>query len=451
MHFLGVNIFFVSLGCDKNLVDSEIMIGLIAESGHKIVSVEEEADVIIVNTCGFKADATEEGIENILDLSQYKQNGRCKGLIVTGCMVQRYKDDLMNEFPEVDSVVAAGHYEGIIKAIDEVFAGRSFRLLSGEPSGDESLNLKRVLTTPSYFAYLKIAEGCDNFCTYCTIPSIRGKYKSRTFENIIEEAKMLVAQGVKELILVAQDTSLYGKDLYGKPILHELLAKLSEIEDLVWIRIMYCYPEHITDELIHAMATLPKVCHYLDMPLQHASSPVLKRMGRRSTKENLVTIIQKLRNAIPDICLRTTFITGFPGETEDEFHELFEFVSEIKFDRLGVFTYSREEGTPSYSMEHQIDEAVKEERKNKIMELQNRISKEKCSACVGKTLTVVTDGFIPDDDIYMGRTYKDAYEIDGLVFFTSETTLLAGDFVNVLITAAHEYDLVGEMIDELSE
>lgn len=450
----GAKIAFVSLGCDKNLIDSEIMLGLIDEEGYTITPDEEKADIIIINSCGFIMDANEEAIENVLRVADYKNGGSCKGIIVTGCMAQRYKEEIFDSLPEVDAVVGTGDFEQIGNVIKELLnGGRYIQLVTDKDHLlDEKNSLKRMVSTAGGFAYLKIAEGCDNFCTYCTIPSLRGKYRSRTIESLVEEAKILSEKGVQELIIIAQDTSLYGTDIYNTKKLPELLEKLSEINGIEWIRILYCYPEHIDDEIIKAIANNPKVCHYLDMPIQHASNKILKKMGRRSTREGIREVIQKIRKVMPDFCFRTTLIVGFPDETQEDFEELADFIKEIKFDRLGVFTYSREEGTPAYNMENQIDEEVKLERKEYILELQKSISAEKCASFTGKTLKVIAEGKIEDEDnVYCGRSYRDCYEIDGYVFFESSNDLIAGDFVNVKITSSSDYDLIGEIINESAE
>ncbi|MDE6181940.1 MAG: 30S ribosomal protein S12 methylthiotransferase RimO, partial [Eubacteriales bacterium] len=416
-----IKIAFVSLGCDKNLMDSEIMLGLINEEGYIVTPEEENADIIIVNSCGFKMDASEEGIENILRVADYKNTGKCKGLILAGCMAQRYREEIFESLPEVDGIVGTGDFEGIVKVIKDILAGeKQVKLITDNNKKlDESNSLKRVVTTTGGFAYLKIAEGCDKRCTYCTIPSIRGNFRSRTMESLIEEAKLLASQDVKEIILVAQDSSLYGTDLYnGKKMLPELLRKLSEIDGIEWIRILYCYPEHIDNELIDEMANNPKVCNYIDMPIQHADDKILKLMGRRSTREKLETVIEKLREKMPDICIRTTFIVGFPNETEEEFNNLLDFTQKMKFDRLGVFTYSREEGTPAYNMDNQVDEDVKIKRQQVIMEAQKDISSEKCRKFIGETLKVIVEGKIEgEENVYCGRSFRDCYEIDGFVFF----------------------------------
>ncbi|NLM13485.1 MAG: 30S ribosomal protein S12 methylthiotransferase RimO [Epulopiscium sp.] len=445
-----MRIAFVSLGCDKNLVDSEVMLGLLQKSGFALISDESQADVIVVNTCCFIQDAKEESIENILEMAQYKKTGHCKALIVTGCMAERYKEEILAEIPEVDGVVGTTGYEGIVEVVEEILKGKKIQKFA-----DINIKIKedyqRVLSTAGYFAYLKIAEGCDNKCTYCIIPQLRGSYRSRSIESLIKEAKALVNQGVKELILVAQDTTRYGIDLYGEKRLPQLLRELCKIEGLKWIRLLYCYPEEITDELIDVIAEEEKVCSYLDMPIQHANTSILKRMGRRSTREDLIHLINKLRKRIPDICLRTTLIVGFPGETDAEYEDLVQFVKEMKFDRLGVFTYSKEEGTAAAKMKGHISKKTKELRKDKIMKLQQSICEEKSAQCIGKTLEVIIDGKLPEENVYCGRTYRDAPEIDGMVFVNSDEELLSGDFIKVFIASANEYDLIGRIVDESGE
>lgn len=450
----NVKIAFVSLGCDKNLMDSEVMLGLIEEEGHVVTPDESDADIVIVNSCGFILDANQEAIDNILRIADYKTDGNLKGIIVTGCMAQRYKNEIFESLPEVDAVVGTGDFEQIGEVIKELTEGKKQVLLITDKNHkiNEDNVLKRKISTAGGFAYMKIAEGCDNFCTYCTIPSLRGKYRSRTMDSLIKEAQMLADNDVREIILIAQDTSLYGKDLYGKLMLPELLRKISEIDGIEWIRLLYCYPENITDELIDEIALNPKVCHYMDMPIQHADDAVLKRMGRKSTRAGLIDVIGKIRAKMPDFCFRTTLIVGFPGETEEQFKNLVDFIEEVKFDRLGVFTYSREEGTPAYKMPDQIDEEIKVERKDYIMDIQKNISAEKCDSFIGKTLKVIIEGKIEgEDNAYCGRSYRDCYEIDGFVFFESDNELIAGDFVNVEITSASDYDLIGVIDDEFTE
>lgn len=444
----NAKISFVSLGCDKNLIDSEIMLGLIDSEGYVITNDDSEADIIIINSCGFIMEANQEAIDKVLEVADYKTTGKCRGIIVTGCMAQRYKDQIFESLPEVDAVVGTGDFENIGKVIKELLnGGRKVQLVTDKNHvlNDEN-SYRRIVTTTGGFAYMKIAEGCDNHCTYCTIPSLRGKYRSRTMESLVKEAQILADQGVRELILIAQDTSMYGIDIYGEKVLYKLLRKISEIEDIHWIRLLYCYPENITDELIDEIAKNPKVLHYIDMPIQHSEDRILKLMGRKSTKNELTAIINKMRDKIPDMCIRTTLITGFPSETEEEFKAQCDFIDETGFDRLGVFTYSPEEGTPAAKMDNQIDEAVKISRKNYLMELQKNVSADIGSEFIGKTLEVIVEGKIEDeDDLYCGRSYRDCYEIDGFVFFRSDDELLAGDFYNVKITEAGDYDLIGEI------
>lgn len=447
---MNAKISFVSLGCDKNLIDSEIMLGLIDEEGYTITYDDSEADIIIINSCGFIMDANQEAIDKVLEMADYKRDGQCKALIVTGCMAQRYKDEIFEALPEVDAVVGTGDFESIGNVIKRLLDGeKQVELVTDkEHLLNPDNSYKRIITTTGGFSYLKIAEGCDNHCTYCTIPSLRGHYRSRTIDSLVKEAKILASKGVRELILIAQDTSLYGSDIYGKKSLPELLRKLSEIEDIKWLRILYCYPENITDELIDEMASNPKVLHYLDMPIQHSEDRILKLMGRRSTNAGLKEIIGKMREKMPDMCIRTTLITGFPSETEEEFKAQCNFIEEVKFDRLGVFTYSSEDGTPAARMDNQIDEDVKAERKDYLLQVQKSVSADICQKYVGKVLEVIVEGKIEgDDNVYCGRSYRDCYEIDGFVFFKSEDDLLAGDFYNIKITEAGDYDLIGERID----
>ena len=440
-----MNILFVSLGCDKNLVDTEVMLGLLASRGHQMVDSEEIADVIVINTCCFIHDAKEESIQTILEMAEYKKAGSCKALIVTGCLAQRYKQEIIDEIEEVDAVLGTTSYDKIVEAIDEALAGHT----SVEMTDIDVLPLvesKRLVTTGGHFAYLKIAEGCDKHCTYCIIPKIRGNFRSVPIERLLKEAEDLVAQGVKEIILVAQETTLYGKDLYGEKSLHKLLRELCKISGLRWIRILYCYPEEITDELIQVIKEEDKICNYLDLPIQHASDGILKRMGRRTSKEQLVEIIGKLRKEIPDIAIRTTLITGFPGETQEQHEELMEFVDEMEFDRLGVFTYSPEEDTPAAVMPDQIPEDVKEDRQAELMELQQEIAFDLAEEMIGREVLVMIEGKVADENAYVGRTYKDAPNVDGLIFVESEEELMSGDFARVRITGALEYDLMGEII-----
>ena len=445
-----MKLLFVSLGCDKNLVDSEEMLGLLTRNGHEIVDDETMADAIIVNTCCFIGDAKEESVNTILEMAEYKKAGSCKVLIVTGCMAQRYKEEIIQEIPEVDAVLGTTSYGEILKAMEAAKAGKHFQEFKDIDYLPEDLG-RRVLTTGGHYGYLKIAEGCDKHCTYCIIPKLRGRYRSVPMERLLKQAMDMAEQGVKELILVAQETTVYGKDLYGKKSLHILLKELCKIQGIRWIRILYCYPEEIYDELIQVMKKEEKICNYLDLPIQHASDPVLKRMGRRTTKAELVEIIEKLRQEIPDIILRTTLITGFPGETEEDHQELMDFVDQMEFDRLGVFTYSQEEDTPAASMEGQIPEELKEERKDQLMELQQEISLEKGQQRVGQVVSVMIEGQISGESAYIGRTYGDAPKVDGYIFVQTGELLVTGDFVNVRITGALEYDLIGELEDEYTE
>ena len=440
-----MKILFISLGCDKNLVDTEVMLGLLASRGYEMTDDETEADIIVINTCCFIHDAKEESIQNILEMAEYKKEGKVKALIVTGCLAERYRQEILDEIPEVDEVLGTTAYDRILDAVDAALAGEHSVMLA-DIDALPLPDTKRLVTTGGHFAYLKIAEGCDKHCTYCIIPKIRGNYRSVPMERLIREAEELAAQGVKELILVAQETTLYGKDLYGEKSLHRLVRELCRISGLQWIRILYCYPEEITDELIQVMKEEKKVCHYLDLPIQHASDAVLKRMGRRTTKQELIEIIGKLRREIPDICLRTTLITGFPGETEEQHEELIEFVDEMEFDRLGVFTYSPEEDTPAEKMPDQIDEEVKEERQAELMELQQEIAFDNAERMVGREVLVMIEGKVADENAYVGRTYRDAPNVDGLIFINTDVELLSGDFARVKVTGALDYDLIGELL-----
>lgn len=440
-----MNILFISLGCDKNLVDTEVMLGLLASKGHQMIDDETQADVIVINTCCFINDAKEESIQTILEMADYKKEGRLKALIVTGCLAQRYKNEIIEEIPEVDAVLGTTSYDKIVEAIDEALQGHSLVEMTDLDALPE-VNTQRLVTTGGHFAYLKIAEGCDKHCTYCIIPKIRGNFRSVPMENLLREAQELADQGVKELILVAQETTLYGKDIYGEKSLHKLLKELCKIAGIQWIRILYCYPEEITDELIQVMKEEKKICHYLDLPIQHASNEILKRMGRRTSKEQLIEIIGKLRKEIPDIALRTTLITGFPGETEEQHEELMDFVDEMEFDRLGVFTYSAEEDTPAASMDGQIEESVKEDRQAELMELQQDIAFDLAEDMIGQEVLVLIEGKVADENAYVGRTYKDAPNVDGLIFVNTDEELMSGDFARVKVTGALEYDLIGEII-----
>ena len=445
-----MKILFISLGCDKNLADSEEMLGLLTGNGHEIVDSEEEADAIVINTCCFIHDAKEESVNTILEMAEYKKTGTCKILIVTGCMAQRYKEEITEEIPEVDAVLGTTSYGDIVKALNEAEAGHVFQEFKDINALPEDSG-RRVITTGGHFGYLKIAEGCDKHCTYCIIPSLRGKFRSVPEERLLKQAEYMASQGVRELILVAQETTVYGTDLYGKKTLHILLKKLCQIKGIRWIRVLYCYPEEIYDELIQVMKEEKKICHYLDLPIQHASDRILKRMGRRTSKAQLVGIITKLRREIPDIVLRTSLITGFPGETEEDHQELMEFVDEMEFDRLGVFTYAPEEGTPAETMEGQVPEELKEERRDEIMELQQEISLEKGNDRIGQELLVMIEGKVSGESAYIGRTYGDAPKVDGYMFVQTGELLVTGDFAKVKVTGAMEYDLIGELANEYTE
>ena len=445
-----MKLLFVSLGCDKNLVDSEEMLGLLTRKGFEIVDDETLAEVIIINTCCFINDAKEESVNTILEMAEYKKAGSCKALIVTGCMAQRYKNEITEEVPEVDAVLGTTSYEDIYRAIQEAVDGKQFQEFKSIDYLPESLG-RRVLTTGGHFGYLKIAEGCDKHCTYCIIPKLRGKFRSVPMERLLTQAREMAEEGVKELILVAQETTVYGTDIYEKKSLHVLLKELCKISGIRWIRVLYCYPEEIYDELIQTMKEEKKICHYLDLPIQHASDRILKRMGRRTTRAELVDIVNKLRGEIPDIVLRTTLITGFPGETEEDHEELMEFVDEMEFDRLGVFTYSPEEDTPAAGMPDQIPEEIKEERRDEIMELQQEISYDKGTDRIGQELLVMIEGKVADESAYIGRTYGDAPKVDGYIFVQTGELLMTGDFAKVRVTGALEYDLIGVLADEYTE
>ena len=440
-----MNILFISLGCDKNLVDSEVMLGLLDSKGYQIVDDETLADIIVVNTCCFIHDAKEESIQTILDMAQYKTEGRLKAVVVTGCLAQRYQQEILEEIPEVDAVLGTTSYDKIVDAVEEALEGQGHVKMQ-DLDALPLVETKRLVTTGGHFAYLKIAEGCDKHCTYCIIPKIRGNYRSVPMERLIKEAQELAEQGVKELILVAQETTVYGMDLYGRKSLSKLLRELCKISGIRWIRILYCYPEEIDEELIQTIKEEPKICHYLDLPIQHASDGVLKRMGRRTSKAQLVEIIGRLRQEIPDITLRTTLITGFPGETKEQHEELMEFVDEMEFERLGVFTYSQEEDTPAAGFEDQVEEEVKEDRQAEIMELQQEIVFEQAESMIGREVLVMIEGKVADENAYVGRTYRDAPNVDGLIFVNTEEELMSGDFARVRVTGAAEYDLIGELI-----
>ena len=440
-----MKILFISLGCDKNLVDTEVMLGMLASRGYEMTNDEQEADIIVINTCCFIHDAKEESIQNILEMAEYKKNGSAKALIVTGCMAERYRQEILDEIPEVDEVLGTTAYDRILDAVDAALAGQH-EVMTADLDALPLLETKRLVTTGGHFAYLKIAEGCDKHCTYCIIPKIRGNFRSVPMERLLKEAQDLAEQGVKELILVAQETTLYGKDLYGEKSLPKLLRELCKISGIRWIRILYCYPEEITDELIQVMKEEPKICHYLDLPIQHANDTILKRMGRRTSKQELIDIVQKLRKEIPDICLRTTLITGFPGETQEQHEEVMEFIDTLEFDRLGAFTYSPEEDTPAATFEDQIDEEVKEDRQADIMELQQEIAFDKAEDMIGRKVLVMIEGKVADENAYVGRTYRDAPNVDGLIFINTDVELISGDFAKVKVTGALDYDLIGELM-----
>jgi len=444
--FLKTRVLFVSLGCDKNLVDSEVMLGLLEDGGYQIVDDETEADVIVINTCCFIHDAQEESIQTILEMAEYKKTGNLKALIVTGCLAQRYYKEIGTELPEVDAVLGTTAYDKICDVIKKTLAGKGSVTL-GDLDALPLQETRRLVTTGGHYAYLKIAEGCDKHCTYCIIPKLRGRYRSVPVERLVKEAEELAGQGVKELILVAQETTLYGKDLYGEKSLHRLLKRLCQISGLKWIRILYCYPEEIYDELVRVMKEEKKICRYLDLPIQHASDAVLKGMGRRTSKKQLKEMIGRLREEIPDITLRTTLITGFPGETKEQHKELLEFVDEMEFDRLGVFTYSPEEDTPAAEMPGQIPEEVKEERQAELMELQQEIAFARAETMEGQEILVMIEGKVADENVYVGRTQKDAPNVDGLIFINTDREMMSGDFARVKVTGALEYDLIGELVE----
>ena len=443
-------VLFISLGCDKNLADSEEMLGTLVENGYEITNDESEAEAIVINTCAFIHDAKEESVNSILEMAQYKETGKLKALLVTGCLAQRYQKEIIKEIPEVDAVLGTGSWDELIQALDKAFEGEKyldFQSIDRVPQAEG----KRVITTGGYYDYLKIAEGCDKCCTYCIIPKLRGKYRSIPMEKLVVQAEYLASQGVRELIVVAQETTVYGKDLYGEKSLHILLRKLCRIPGIQWIRILYCYPEEIYPELIQTMKEERKICHYLDLPIQHCNDRILKRMGRRTTKAELIQIVETLRKEIPDIILRTTLITGFPGETQEEHEELMEFIDTMEFDRLGVFTYSAEEDTPAAKMPDQIEEEEKQRRQAELMELQQEISIDKGNARIGSEVEVMVEGKVADENAYVARTYGDAPGVDGYLFINTDTQLMSGDFAMVHVTGALEYDLIGELKDEYTE
>lgn len=442
-----MNILFVSLGCDKNLVDSEVMLGMLKERGYTFTDDQTQADAAVVNTCCFINDAKEESIQTILELAELKKTGQLKALVVAGCLAQRYQAEIQKEIEEVDAIIGTTALEKVVETLDEVLAGKGenhLEALDKAPLGGK----ERVLTTGGYFSYLKIAEGCNKHCTYCIIPKVRGEYRSVPMELLLDEARQLAGKGIKELILVAQETTLYGMDLYGEKKLPELLDRLCEIEGLIWIRIMYCYPEEITQELIDVMKRQSKICHYLDIPIQSGSDRILKLMGRRTDTAQIEALVDHLREEIPDICIRTTFITGFPTETEEDFTETMEFINRMEFDRLGAFTYSPEEGTPASGMDGQVEEEIKIRRQQEMMELQQEIAFEAAENMKGRELTVMIEGKLAEEDVYVARTYKDAPSVDGYLFVDTDWSLMSGDFVKVRVTGANEYDLIGEIIEE---
>lgn len=443
-------VFFISLGCDKNLVDSEMMLGMLEEKGCTFTADESEADVVVINTCCFIGDAKEESVNTILEMAELKKNGSIEALIVTGCLAQRYQEQIRGEIGEVDAVVGTTAIDELPAVLEEIFSGQPrdhYQRLDREPLTDR----KRIVTTGGHFAYLKIAEGCDKHCTYCIIPKVRGPYRSIPMDSLVREAETLASQGVKELILVAQETTVYGMDLYGHKALPELLRRLCRIEGLLWIRVMYCYPEEIDDALIQVMKEEKKLCHYLDIPIQHASDAILKRMGRRTNRKELTDIIAGLRREIPDICLRTTLITGFPGETAEDHEELLDFVEKMAFDRLGVFPYSQEEDTPAAEMPEQVDDELKQERLDELMALQQEIAFDAAASMEGRVVDAMIEGRVADEDVYVARTYKDAPDVDGFLFVRADRELMTGDFVRVRITGSNEYDLMGELEDEFTE
>lgn len=442
-----MNILFVSLGCDKNLVDSEVMLGMLKERGYTFTDDQTQADAAVVNTCCFINDAKEESIQTILELAELKKTGQLKALVVAGCLAQRYQAEIQKEIEEVDAIIGTTALEKVVETLDEVLAGKGenhLEALDKAPLGGK----ERVLTTGGYFSYLKIAEGCNKHCTYCIIPKVRGEYRSVPMELLLDEARQLAGKGIKELILVAQETTLYGMDLYGEKKLPELLDRLCEIEGLIWIRIMYCYPEEITQELIDVMKRQTKICHYLDIPIQSGTDRILKLMGRRTDTAQIEALVDHLREEIPDICIRTTFITGFPTETEEDFTETMDFINRMEFDRLGAFTYSPEEGTPAAVMDGQVEEEIKLRRQQEMMELQQEIAFEAAENMKGRELTVMIEGKLAEEDVYVARTYKDAPSVDGYLFVDTDWSLMSGDFVKVRVTGANEYDLIGEIIEE---
>lgn len=450
-----MKIFFVSLGCDKNLVDSEQMLALLLRDGHTITDDESEADVIVINTCCFIGDAKEESIEAILEYAKYKESN-CKALIVAGCLATRYKDEILEEIPEIDAIIGTTSTDKIVEAIDSALKGQETKIFD-DINRLPMIEEKRVTSTGGYYEYLKISEGCDKHCTYCIIPKVRGNYRSYPMDYIVKQAEQLSESGVKELILVGQEVTMYGVDLHkgrgkGKKRLAELISKLAKVEGIEWIRLLYCYPEEIDNDLIEAMRTEPKVVRYIDMPVQHVSDSILHMMGRNMTESKILKTIKKLRNAMPDICIRTTLITGFPGETEYDFNVLKDFVNEQYIDRLGIFTYSEEEGTPAAKFTQKVPEEVKQQRKDALMALQQEVSKKINKGFVGQKMTVIIDGYLPEDDVYVARSYRDAPNVDGNVFITlnenDSRELMSGTFLDVVITDSSEYDLIAKTVQD---
>ena len=439
-----MNVLFVSLGCDKNLVDSEHMLGDLIDNGFTICDDEEDADIIVVNTCSFIADAMEESIQTIIDLGTYKESGKLKGLIVSGCLAQRFTEDILKDLPEVDAIIGTNSYDELVGAINTVLEKNGTKPVIKKDLVGLPRDGRRVLTTGGHYAYLKIAEGCNKRCTYCAIPYIRGNYRSVPIAQLLAEAKQLAADGVKELILVAQETTVYGIDIYGEKSLTKLLHELCKIQGIEWLRILYAYPEEITDELIQCMASEPKICHYIDMPIQHCNDDILKKMGRKTNKADIMDIANRLRKAMPDISLRTTLICGFPGETEAMHEELLQFIKDMSFDRLGAFAYSREDGTVAATMENQVDEDLKHKWLDEVMLCQKDISLSNNEKYIGRTLKVFIEGKLPEDGVFIGRTYRDTPSVDGFIFVNCDTELVSGQFVDVQVTGYDEYDLIGD-------
>ena len=446
----------VSLGCDKNLCDSEAMLGLLAKHNYHITNDEQEADAIIVNTCSFIKDAMEESVNTVLEMAKLKQQN-LKYLIVTGCMAQRFKDEIFDEIPEIDACLGTSSFDKILDVIEELKARDGIEDAEEISVYDDIDRLatitesNKVITSGTFMGYLKIAEGCDKFCTYCVIPHIRGHYRSVPMEQLLKEAEYMASQGIEELVLVAQETTCYGKDLYGEKRLHVLVRELAKIDGIKWIRLMYCYPEEIYDELIDCFKEEPKLLHYIDMPMQHSEDAILKRMGRRTDRAGIQAVIEKLRETAPDIAIRTSLIAGFPGETQEEHEALMAFLDEQELDRVGVFTYSREDGTPAATFENQIDEETAEQWRNEIMELQQEISLDKNETFVGKIMQVIIEGYSSDDDVYVGRTYRDAPGVDGLVFVNCDYELMSGQIVDVRINEVGPYDMIGGIVNESAE